>query len=127
MIAIRKVTVEVHVCAVCEILMNNLNNNSLYCEPCRSWVHRSRMKSSGLLRKGLKEGKINPTLEDTKCVDCGKTATDYDHRDYNRPLKVVPVCRSCNYKRGGATPRKDCMYIENGHVETSIRLMRSLR
>jgi hypothetical protein len=36
------------------------------------------------------------------CVDCGKTAHGYDHRDYRKPLDVVPICRSCNYKRGPA-------------------------
>lgn len=36
------------------------------------------------------------------CVDCGAPATDYDHRDYNRPLDVDPVCRRCNVRRGPA-------------------------
>ncbi|MFD1709823.1 hypothetical protein FVQ98_14190 [Ottowia sp. GY511] len=39
-----------------------------------------------------------------KCVDCKKQALDWDHRDYNRPLDVEPVCRSCNKKRGPALP-----------------------
>lgn len=36
------------------------------------------------------------------CVDCGKQAFDYDHRDYLKPLDVVPVCRGCNVRRGPA-------------------------
>jgi hypothetical protein len=37
------------------------------------------------------------------CVDCKmERATRYDHRDYNRPLEVAPVCNSCNKKRGPA-------------------------
>jgi len=36
------------------------------------------------------------------CVDCGKQARDYDHRDYERPLDIDPVCRRCNQKRGPA-------------------------
>lgn len=36
------------------------------------------------------------------CVDCGKPATEYDHRDYAEPLTVDPVCHSCNTKRGRA-------------------------
>lgn len=37
------------------------------------------------------------------CVDCRKNrATQYDHRDYNKPLMVEPVCGSCNLKRGSA-------------------------
>lgn len=42
--------------------------------------------------------------ETLACSDCGKPATGYDHRDYNRPLDVEPVCRSCNVKRGPAKP-----------------------
>jgi hypothetical protein len=36
------------------------------------------------------------------CIDCGKRAKVYDHRDYNRPLDVVPVCAGCNLRRGPA-------------------------
>lgn len=36
------------------------------------------------------------------CSDCGGVASEYDHRDYARPLDVDPVCRSCNCKRGAA-------------------------
>lgn len=35
-----------------------------------------------------------------KCADCIGAASEYDHRDYNHPLKVVPVCHSCNIRRG---------------------------
>lgn len=41
-----------------------------------------------------------------RCVDCGKPATQYEHRDYNRPLKVDPVCRTCNRRRGAAIPKR---------------------
>jgi hypothetical protein len=37
-----------------------------------------------------------------QCVDCGAQARDYDHRDYNKPLEVDPVCRRCNLRRGPA-------------------------
>jgi len=33
------------------------------------------------------------------CVDCGANAVCYDHRDWQKPLEVVPVCRSCNNRR----------------------------
>lgn len=46
---------------------------------------------------------------DFACVDCGKPAIEYDHRDYSKPLQVDPVCRRCNLLRGHAvghiTPR----------------------
>jgi len=39
-----------------------------------------------------------------KCADCGKSAHVWEHRDYNKPLAVEPVCFSCNRKRGSAIP-----------------------
>jgi len=39
-----------------------------------------------------------------KCVDCGKRAQCWDHRDYSKPLEVDPVCKSCNYHRGPGLP-----------------------
>lgn len=36
------------------------------------------------------------------CADCAGHAQQYDHRDYNAPLVVAPVCRRCNVRRGPA-------------------------
>ena len=36
------------------------------------------------------------------CKDCGRSATQYDHRDYAKPLEVEPVCGRCNLKRSAA-------------------------
>ena len=43
-----------------------------------------------------------PRASELKCADCGKSAEVYDHRDYNLPLNVNPVCKSCNAIRGKA-------------------------
>lgn len=37
-----------------------------------------------------------------QCADCASPATEYDHRDYTKPLEVDPVCRGCNVRRGPA-------------------------
>jgi hypothetical protein len=37
------------------------------------------------------------------CVDCGEQAQVYDHREYAKPLDVVPVCKKCNIRRGHAS------------------------
>jgi hypothetical protein len=52
---------------------------------------------------------ILPLLDGSiKCTDCDKPARCYDHRDYNEPLKVDPVCQGCNVRRGPAIPlRRD--------------------
>jgi hypothetical protein len=35
------------------------------------------------------------------CSDCNvERATEYDHRDYSKPLLVEPVCHKCNLTRG---------------------------
>lgn len=55
----------------------------------------SRAIMRGLLRQAT--GQV--------CVDCGAPGEHLDHRDYNLPLDVEPVCRSCNAKRGPAKPK----------------------
>ena len=53
------------------------------------------------MQKAIKEGKlIRLTKANIACVDCGEKATDYDHRDYSKPLKVDAVCHKCNVRRG---------------------------
>lgn len=62
---------------------------------CEAWV------AIIAVRKAVRAGML-PKASTLACVDCGKPARDYDHRDYTKPLEVVPVCRSCNQKRGRA-------------------------
>jgi hypothetical protein len=53
--------------------------------------------------RAISAGKL-PRLDGAiLCVDCGKPATEYDHREYARPLDVQPVCHSCNLRRGPAS------------------------
>lgn len=50
--------------------------------------------------RAVKTG-VLPRLDGTiLCVDCGNAATEYEHRDYSKPLAVEPVCHGCNMKRG---------------------------
>ena len=55
------------------------------------------------VQKAIKKGILAPA-KTLVCVDCNEMADRYDHRDYNKPLDVVPVCRKCNAQRGEATP-----------------------
>lgn len=50
------------------------------------------------------ESGLLPKPTSHTCADCEKPATVYDHRDYNKPLDVTPVCNSCNNIRGPAIP-----------------------
>lgn len=51
--------------------------------------------------KAIRHGLL-PPIQGRMCTDCGEPAIHYDHRDYNHPLQVEPVCRVCNYARGPA-------------------------
>ncbi len=60
-----------------------------------------KRRAHSIVKKAIKAGELEaPAMLD--CADCGKTAYCYDHRDYNQPLDVVPVCQACNIKRGPA-------------------------
>lgn len=73
------------------------------CLPCST---HSAERTGGLaaisaVNKAVKNGILAP-VKMLVCVDCGSQAQCYDHRDYNKPLEVVPVCRKCNFRRGSA-------------------------
>ena len=55
--------------------------------------------AGGRVYKKIQQGHLRPVYG-LKCVDCGKPARCYDHRDYARPLVVAPVCHRCNLRRG---------------------------
>lgn len=75
---------------------------SPYCYECASQVNEQSRKCSVAVKKEILAGNI-PRLDGSiPCIDCGEPAEHYDHRDYNKPLDISAVCRSCNYKRGPA-------------------------
>lgn len=91
------------VCVVCEGAEPH-HSASPYCSPCGKKVARIRQAAIIAVRKAIRMGDLwHPKLR--LCVDCGKQAHDYDHRDYSKPLQVDPVCRRCNLMRGPAITR----------------------
>ena len=101
-------------CYSCKEPKKNLYGT--YCYDCTDARNRERMRLTRLLRplqywshkemnKALKRGDLE-SYRGKKCMDCGKSAECYDHRDYRKPLKVDPVCKSCNSRRGTASPYK---------------------
>lgn len=79
------------------------------CDDCRPvhklWTHwlSGRQTAASKVARAIKGGQLQrPAL--FACVDCGNPAKCYDHRDYSRPLDVVPVCLSCNVRRSSAKP-----------------------
>jgi hypothetical protein len=71
-----------------------------------SYPERKRLASVAFaaIRKAIRAGSLKKLDGSVNCVDCGRPAELYDHRDYRDYLKVQPVCRRCNVKRGSALP-----------------------
>ncbi len=77
--------------------------NSFYCLPgCVSAVSKIRQSCMNKVRLAIQSGRLAALDGSVACVDCGAAADRYDHRDYSKPLDVVPVCRGCNKRRGAA-------------------------
>lgn len=86
------------ICPVCHRLTHR-RGRFLTCHDCYAAARPS--KAHAAVSKAVSSGRL-PRASTLYCVDCGAFAYDYDHRDYDRPLDVVPVCRRCNLMRGPA-------------------------
>jgi hypothetical protein len=70
----------------------------------RKVFQKAMMRAAQIVCRAIKSGALK-SLKDNSvlCVDCGlKPASQYEHRDYAKPLDVEPVCQRCNLKRGPA-------------------------
>lgn len=91
-------------CVICDskIPREKGRGQSSYCSNiCAGLVSKARQSVQRLVHKTIRNNEIQPA-KSFVCVDCGNKAIDYDHRRYKSPLDIVPVCRSCNLKRGPA-------------------------
>jgi hypothetical protein len=75
--------------------------NQTRCRPCSELVDYWRQWAYRKITKAIKNSRLYPPKM-LNCTDCGRPATGYDHRDYERPLAVEPICTQCNLKRGVA-------------------------
>lgn len=94
-------------CSVCGEYQGATGGSHYFrCTNCRQNTYgngcQRAMNQVGL---AVRRGELAPA-KTLSCADCGSQASEYDHRDYNFPLIVEPVCRSCNLLRGPAIPRK---------------------
>ena len=90
-------------CPLCGEEVVNRYHNAKHCFECMLTNANGSKKAGSEVAKAIKRGDL-PPVKTLLCVDCGKPAQSYEHRDYNKPLDVSPVCRSCNYFRGPAIP-----------------------
>ena len=72
-----------------------------YCPECGPLVVKLQGRAAYRVNQAVRKGEL-PRPETLRCVDCGKRATIYEHRDYGKPLDVVPACMGCNCQRGPA-------------------------
>ena len=95
-------------CTQCSADISARHYHATLCLDClKSWGARTgSLKASAAVNLAVRRGEL-PHARACVCIDCGAPATEYDHRDYNKPLDVEPVCRPCNRKRGPAIPMRE--------------------
>lgn len=96
-----------HSCVVCAKPFE-VKTKSKYCNKCWRGVVFLRSVATKELTSAIERGDI-PHPKTMLCADCSKPAQCYDHRDYSKPLQVVPVCLSCNCLRGPALTNVDSL------------------
>ena len=86
-------------CLSCGDRLPDGQQHGLFCSPC--WYIRRipQNRAHAAVAAAIKKGRL-PKPETQRCVDCGRLAQQYDHKDYANPLHVSPVCRKCNIRRG---------------------------
>lgn len=76
------------------------------------------------VQRAMREGRL-PRPHTLRCADCGAPAIEYEHRDYNKPLAVEPICRSCNLLRGPAKPLAGSLHRVVAVGDVPYRLRRN--
>lgn len=75
------------------------------CDECRIARYRllsnNRKSAYTAVARAIRHGLLTHP-SNFACVDCNNPAECYDHRDYDQPLAVDPVCKRCNKLRGPA-------------------------
>lgn len=106
-------------CCICGTVERTTGTGGFYrCTACRAaghW-HESRREewlgtraAQSLVARAVREGRL-PHPRGMACTDCGGAAIEYEHRDYNQPLAVEPICRRCNLRRGPARPLRGTLH-----------------
>lgn len=86
-------------------------------------VHRQvRLLCHKIYKKALKNKRL-VHWRGKKCVDCGKPAQGYDHRNYYYPIRVDSVCQPCNAKRGEGFPYLGTQTEKNYREQTATMVI----
>jgi hypothetical protein len=100
-------------CKHCKSEIIGRDVRSLVCFDCldKTYVINGGRAAAVKVKIAIRK-KLLPPPTDFKCMDCGVPATCYDHRDYNKPLDVQPVCSRCNTLRGSAIPTTETVVVK---------------
>ena len=74
-----------------EIGRPKLRGRLMYCMACAAYKEIVR----GAVTRAVLSGSL-PRAKTEKCRRCDNQAHAWDHRDYSKPLDVIPLCRACN-------------------------------
>ena len=90
-------------CADCNQEITGRERSAKFCWSCCDLrpIKNGQVQAAKEVAKAVRKGILSPVATLT-CVDCGKPAQCYEHRDYNKPLEVEPTCKGCNIRRGRA-------------------------
>lgn len=117
-------------CCVCGVVDRVRGGNGQYrCAECKrvartkySWVGKEEAVSA--VSAAIRDGQL-PHPRGLLCADCSGPAVEYEHRDYNKPLQVNPICRGCNLRRGPAIPVHGAVQDAVSRNRAPYRLRRS--
>lgn len=120
-------------CRVCGTVERTRGGSHMFrCSDCRDkgkglgehaiWASLGKDWAGSETKAAVRDGRL-PHPSTMVCVDCDGPAIEYEHRDYNKPLEVEPVCRRCNLLRGPAVPRRGGVerLLDAGLVPYSLR------
>src|SRR3990167_2115906 len=85
-------------CFYCSESLDSRPKQTKMCVRCSDKRFGVRNKAVVEVYQAVQRGWL-PRANTQICVDCGKPAHNWDHRDYRKPMQIEPVCRSCNGKR----------------------------
>jgi hypothetical protein len=90
-------------CHDCGQVLHRKAPNQMRCSSCREQLEFVKRRAYAVVYREVRNGRL-PKLatESIACVDCGLRSDSYDHRNYDNPALVEPVCNHCNIKRGPA-------------------------
>lgn len=88
-------------CYDCGRFLAVTTGGRLRCTPCANTHNNKASIAHHTVAAWVRDGML-PNLKTyaVACRDCGERADRYDHRDYDKPLHITPVCRTCNRRRG---------------------------